>query len=393
MTKFSVLLPTRNRLEYLKFAINSVLQQDYENWEIVVSDNCSDQDIEGYITSLADQRIKYYRTETFIPVTDNWNMALEKSDGDYVIMLGDDDALMQGYFRTLLNLLKDFDSPDLVYSSALLYAYPGVVPGFPQGLLHKWGNAEFLEGKTRPFLLDKAQAVDTVQRSLQFKVLFNFNMQFALVSRCLIQECQKQGSFYQSPFPDYYAMTVLMLKAKKILAVPDPLVVVGITSKSFGYYFFNEKEQVGVEFLKNYPNESLIKNIKQYLMPGLHMNTSWLIALEAVKRNFGQEFNLEVNYKKYRILQMLHYFKNYACEKNMSLRDIWNMKKFLFWWEKLFYFFPCLICSQVLRWYPKKQQRDDYIYNFVTSFSHPSFTMERIQKDYNDISEIIRNHS
>lgn len=391
MTKFSVLLPTRNRLEYLKFAINSVLQQDYENWEIVVSDNCSDQDIEGYIKLLADQRIKYYRTSTFIPVTDNWNIALEKSDGDYVIMLGDDDALMQGYFRTVINLLRDFDSPDLVYSSALLYAYPNVFPEFPQGLLHKWGNAEFLEGKTAPFLLDKAQAVDTVKRSLQFKVLFNFNMQFALVGRPLIQECQKQGSFYQSPFPDYYAMTVLMLKAKKILAVPDPLVVVGITSKSFGYYYFNEKEQVGVEFLKNYPDESLLKNIQQYLMPGLHMNTSWLIALEAVKRNYGEEFKLEVNYKKYRILQMLHYFKNYACQKNTSLKDIWNMTKFLHWSENFFYFFPFFIFSQTLRCLPKKRQRDDYVYKFVTSFSHPPFTMKRIEKVYNNISEVTQN--
>ena len=76
--KFSVLLPTRNRLELLKYAIETVRRQDYDNWEIIISDNYSEEDIAGYIQSLKEPRIKYYRTDSFVPVTDNWNNALEK---------------------------------------------------------------------------------------------------------------------------------------------------------------------------------------------------------------------------------------------------------------------------------------------------------------------------
>ena len=43
--KFSVLLPTRNRLEYLRYAVETVRRQDYADWEIIVSDNCSEDDI------------------------------------------------------------------------------------------------------------------------------------------------------------------------------------------------------------------------------------------------------------------------------------------------------------------------------------------------------------
>ena len=39
--KFSVLLPTRNRLEYLRFAVESVLRQDDPGWELVISDNAA----------------------------------------------------------------------------------------------------------------------------------------------------------------------------------------------------------------------------------------------------------------------------------------------------------------------------------------------------------------
>lgn len=389
MVKFSVLIPTRNRLQYLKLAIDSILQQDYEDFEIIISDNDSEEDIKSYVNSLADSRIQYFRTSTFLPVTENWNRALEKSSGDYVIMLGDDDGLMQGYFKKVLNLINEFDAPDLFYTSAYLFAYPHVLSDFPQGLLNKWGNAEFLEGKTKPYILDQNKVLGTVKKSMQFKVLFNFNAQFATISRSLIQELQKYGSFYQSPYPDYYVMTALLLKAKKVLVVPDPLVIVGITPKSFGYYYFNQKEQEGVDFLNNYPDQSILNDIKRFVLPGTQMNTSWLLSLETVKRNFGKEYGLEVNYNRYRLLQMLYYFKNYACEKNVSLKDVWKMSKNLFWWEKAAYLIPFLIFSQGIRRYPNKKKRDDYIHKFVSSISHPSFTMKRIDKPYNDISEII----
>ena len=104
--RFSVLLPTHNRLEYLRLAIETVRRQDYPEWEIVVSDNASEQDVAGFVASLHDPRIRYLRTERFESVTANWNLALDASSGDYVVMLGDDDALMPGYLRRIDSLLR-----------------------------------------------------------------------------------------------------------------------------------------------------------------------------------------------------------------------------------------------------------------------------------------------
>src|ERR1700742_1348266 len=104
--KFSVLLPTRNRLKYLKYAVSSVLRQDYDNWEIIISDNDSYENIAEYVASLNDARIKYFRTEKFVSVTDNWNNSMNLSTGDYVIMLGDDDILLKNYFSKMAELLS-----------------------------------------------------------------------------------------------------------------------------------------------------------------------------------------------------------------------------------------------------------------------------------------------
>ena len=74
--RFSILIPTRNRLEYLKLAVESVLRQDYEDWQLIVSDNCSEQGVGDYLNKLSDPRLVYSRTEPVLPVTENWNRAL-----------------------------------------------------------------------------------------------------------------------------------------------------------------------------------------------------------------------------------------------------------------------------------------------------------------------------
>lgn len=54
--KFSVLLPTRNRLTFLRYAIESVRRQPETDWEIIVSDNASEEDIAGYVLGIGDAR-------------------------------------------------------------------------------------------------------------------------------------------------------------------------------------------------------------------------------------------------------------------------------------------------------------------------------------------------
>lgn len=303
--KFSVLLPTRNRLELLRYAIESVRRQDDADWEIVVSDNASEEDIAGYVRSLGDPRIRYFRTGSFVPVTDNWNNALDKSTGDYVVMLGDDDCLMKGYFATLRRLIGERGAPDLVYHGAWLYAYPGVMPGFPDGFLQPYGYAGFLKDAKEPFWLERGVALKCVRDSMDFRVTFGFNMQFALVTRRLIDALRGKGPFFQSPYPDYYAMNAALLKAERILVCPQPLVTIGVSPKSFGYYYVNRAERSGVEFLNNAPDRESFRQLEQVVLPGTEMNNSWLLAMEALRVNYGSEYGLQVNYSRYRLLQIL----------------------------------------------------------------------------------------
>jgi len=304
--RFSVLLPTHNRLEYLRLAIETVRRQDYPEWEIVVSDNASEQDVAGFVASLHDPRIRYLRTERFESVTANWNLALDASSGDYVVMLGDDDALMPGYLRRIDSLITRYDLPDLVYTGAYLYAYPGVYPGYPDGLLNEFpacfGTAP------EPFWLDLARARRVARQLLDFKRKLGLNMQYSVISRRLIDVLRQKGPVFQSPFPDYYTTCAIFLTAHRILVEPRPMVAIGITRKSYGFFHYNHQERGGVDFLN-----SLVvpERLTSTILPGTNMYTSWLLAMESITANYGDELGLRVNYRRYRMLQILYGYSEY----------------------------------------------------------------------------------
>ena len=328
--KVSVLLPTRNRLELLRYAIESVRRQAYQDWEIVVSDNDSGEDVAGYVAGLGDPRIRYVRTPRFVPVTDNWNNALVHSSGDYVVMLGDDDCLLQGYFGKLAELIERFSGPDCIYVEALQFAYPGVIPGHAKGFVQT-GYSDLLRGRTGPGLLARTEALAAVRKSMSLRLSFSYNMQHALVSRRFIGSLASHGPFYQSPYPDYYASNVILLVAQSVVVDPRAMVAIGISPKSFGYYYFNDRADEGTAFLNNLAAESIPEPVRRNLLPGNPLMTSWYLAMAAIERNFGLEYGVVADADRYRFLQV------HAADRAKGIRVLRAYWPQLRWHERVLF--------------------------------------------------------
>ena len=323
--KFSILLPTRNRLEYLKLAVESVRRQDFGDWEIVISDNDSVDDIGGYVHELGDPRVVCIRTERSVPVTENWNRALAQSSGDYLIMLGDDDALMAGYLSRMDRLTREFEQPDLIYGKTLLFTYPGVDPVHPSGLVMENGCAEFFAGAREPFLLDPAAARELVREAMDFRLRYDFNAQFALVGRHLIDSLAQYGDFYQSAFPDYYSMNAAFLTAQRIVVDPEARVIVGVTPKSYGFFHVNRRESEGRSFLEGAAAAP---------SSGTNINVGWLSAMQALEQGPGSAAGLQVDLRRYRLVQAGHVYLSYrsgatsreevrAFERELPIAERW----------------------------------------------------------------------
>lgn len=306
--RFSVLIPTRDRLEYLVQAVESVRQQDFEDWEVIVADNDSSDDIGGYVRSLGDPRIRYVRTNRPLPVTDNWNVALEQSTGDYVLMLGDDDILLRGYFQILDAVIDTFTSPDAIYTGALLFTYPGVSDPDQPGILQTYSYAEFFQGSTEregPRVLAREEAEAVVREFFHFRARYGFNMQFALIARRFIDSLRPLGPFFQSEFPDYYAMNVLMLRAERIVAMARPVVVIGVTPKSYGFYHSRRREADGRTFLQGQEEDNAPSDAGAGRLPGSYINDGWLAALFRVRDNLELGPEYSIDHRRYRLLQIL----------------------------------------------------------------------------------------
>lgn len=325
--KFSILLPTRNRLDLLKLAVASVRGQDYPDWEIVVADNASDADVPGYVQSLGDARIRAWRSPQLLPVTDNWNAALSHASGDYFIMLGDDDALMPGALARLAALVGRWSRPMAVYAQAVQYAYAGVFPGHPDPFLQT-GYNEFLEGRAEPFVLSTAAARRMVHAAMAFRISYGFNMQHFAISLDLVARLRTKGAFFQSPYPDYYAANAVLLAAAPLVATPEVLALIGISPKSFGYFYLNDREQDGTAFLQNVADAEIANRVRDRLVPGSNMNDSWLCAMETLARNFPDEVGAAVKDGGYRRLQYYQLIRQ---------RRYGTALRSMRWWELPFY--------------------------------------------------------
>jgi len=118
--KVSIIIPTYNRPKLLKKAIDSVLSQTYQNFEIIIIDDCSKENIEKKIDDYGDNRIKYFRNETSLYAAGSRNKGIKKSDGDFIAFLDDDDIWLPNKIETQINLFKKNKNVGLVYSGIKL---------------------------------------------------------------------------------------------------------------------------------------------------------------------------------------------------------------------------------------------------------------------------------
>lgn len=101
----SVIIPTYNRAEWLKEAINSVLNQSYEHIEILVIDDGSEEKI-AELDILKNERIKYFRNENH-GVAFSRNFGMKKSRGKYIAFLDSDDFWDKEKLKVQVQKLED----------------------------------------------------------------------------------------------------------------------------------------------------------------------------------------------------------------------------------------------------------------------------------------------
>ena len=117
MANVSVCIPTYNTAKYLPFAIESVLSQDYQDYELVICDDASTDNTSDVCAGYKDSRIRYIRTAGKSGQGGIFNRCLQEAQNQYVTILHADDYFLPGFLSDRVSRLESDPNLDFVFGT------------------------------------------------------------------------------------------------------------------------------------------------------------------------------------------------------------------------------------------------------------------------------------
>jgi glycosyltransferase involved in cell wall biosynthesis len=271
--------------------VQSVLAQDYEDMELIVSDNASTDGTQDVLAGFAgDPRLRKLRLDEPVEVTDNWINGVAAAQGDYLLLIGDDDYLLPGYAKRLHDLIEQYRSPDCITYNAYAYAFPGALAGHRHAHFadpfFRWDAGLPPEGPIPPALRE-----EIVRDFFRFRFRIHLNLQTTVVARKAV--ARMTHGFLKPPFPDFYALNALMMKADSWVYSPEQLLVIGISPKSFGHTVHGHERTEGLKYLGISPD------FPGHLPGNEVINGTYAVLLE-LKRDYAESLaGIEIDRSQY----------------------------------------------------------------------------------------------
>jgi len=107
MAHVSVFIPVWNDTSWLPRAIQSVVQQSHADWELVIGDNASTEDVEAVVKAFGDPRIRYHRFDRHTNIFENFNRTFTLCRHDWVHLLAADDRLTADCLERIAAAIDD----------------------------------------------------------------------------------------------------------------------------------------------------------------------------------------------------------------------------------------------------------------------------------------------
>ncbi len=104
--KVSIGIPTYNQPEFLRQAIQSVLNQTFQDFEIIVVDDCSTDNTPDVVRQFDDRRIRYHRTDVNLRPPRSWNECARLAQGEYFSILPHDDLYEPTFLARMISELE-----------------------------------------------------------------------------------------------------------------------------------------------------------------------------------------------------------------------------------------------------------------------------------------------
>jgi glycosyltransferase involved in cell wall biosynthesis len=130
----SIVMPTYHRADLILETIQSVLQQSYSNWELIVVDDGSDDETASVIRGIGNNKIKYHRILHTGLLGKVRNAGIEKSNGQYIAFLDSDDLWRTDKLEFQLSLLRKYPHCKFCFSNGNQFGLQATEPAEATGL-------------------------------------------------------------------------------------------------------------------------------------------------------------------------------------------------------------------------------------------------------------------
>jgi len=103
----SIIMPSYNTGRYIRKSIASVINQTYKHWELIIVDDCSNDNTDEVVASIDDNRIRYFKNGVNSGAAVSRNKALREAKGRWIAFLDSDDLWMPEKLEKQIAFMKD----------------------------------------------------------------------------------------------------------------------------------------------------------------------------------------------------------------------------------------------------------------------------------------------
>jgi len=214
---FSILIPTRGRPDLLRDTLDSALFQDFDDFEVVVSNNCNDDRTQKVLDEYRDHyRLRCIRPERFLSMPEHWEFASRHAKGIYVMFLTDRSVLKRHALMTIHNTINAEDKDVQVCSwrwsmyddvARCEYGDISTLSSSTQMLTSQFIAENFAKGNNNyPYSLPRA---------------LNSCYRKELVSSLQL----RYGAVFRPISPDFTSAFLLLANIKAMLYIDQPLFI------------------------------------------------------------------------------------------------------------------------------------------------------------------------
>lgn len=255
MPLFSIVIPTRNRAHLLGYALQSAMNQTFDDYEIVVSDNYSDDETAKVVQRLGDSRVRYFRTDRVLSMPDSWEFALSKSRGEWVTFLTDRCVISTRLLRKVADTLLKHHAYTICWHSANYF-------------LSSWYDSAKRNQLNIPSFSKQVVELDSQS---QLAKLFGFVGRETHTMPLMLNSCchrdiknkviRQLGRFFLPTCPDYTSCATLLSSQESYIYIDIPLLLFGTGRESTGASTIYDRQGSVKQFVHEFQGQDLFKHV------------------------------------------------------------------------------------------------------------------------------------